>query len=138
MRRSSRERIMEALDMIKEDPRISLFQKIRLHWNGNGSLSWAFWKFYFVGGLLLFFLAAIIFLLSIPFVYVENQSILHSPKFQVVLILIAVIYIFHATASFVMVWRCSANEQSNWLKYLSRAYMVGWIYNWLRLIWLTI
>ena len=123
--------------MIKDDPRTSLFQKIRLHWNGNGSLSWAFWKFYFVGGLLLFFLASIIFLLSIPFVYVENQSILQSPKFQVVLVIIALAYILHGTASVVMVWRCGANEKS-WLKLLSRGYMVGWIYNWLRLIWLVI
>jgi hypothetical protein len=127
---------MDESDMIKEDPRTSLFHKIRLHWSGNRSLSWAFWKFYFVGGLLLFFLVAIIFLLSIPFVYVENQSIVQSPKFQVVLILIAIIYICHATISVVMVWRCGANEKSNWLKYLSRAYMVGWIYNWLRVIWL--
>ena len=68
-------------DMEKRD---SLFNVINTHWRGEGSLSWAFWRFHFVGGLILLFSIFIVFLISLPFVYVENQSVLESEGFSVI------------------------------------------------------
>jgi len=104
------------------------------HWKGQGRLSWAYWRFHFVGGLILLFVLAVLFLFILPFSYRDGDGIRHSSIFALYLVVAASTYLAHAIASIVMIWRCGPNvEWQGWMV-LSRIQLFAWLYNWLQLL----
>ena len=109
----------------------TIFGKIKRHWNGEGTLAWAYWGFGVGGGLILLFILAFSFLFVLPFAYAPNRSILHSPLFTGYLVAVGLLYISYILATAVMVWRCGDNVRWPGWKYLSRAAVLVWIGNWI-------
>lgn len=112
----------------------TIVEMVARHWRGQGRLSWAYWHFHFVGGLILLFVMAVAFLFILPFAYRDGDGIRHSPIFAAYLVIFGLAYLGHAIASIVMLWRCGPNvEWQGWMV-LSRVQLFAWVYNWLQFV----
>ncbi len=115
----------------------TIIAKVIRHWQGKGTLAWAYWGFHFGGGLILSFLLLVGFLVVLPFAYQDGVGIQHSGVFAAYLLVAASCYLAHALFSVVMIWRCGRNTGWGGWRVLSRVQLMLWILNWLRFLWLV-
>ncbi|MBX9901343.1 MAG: hypothetical protein K2Y28_11235 [Burkholderiaceae bacterium] len=107
----------------------SIFAKIKRHWQGKGTLAWAYWGFGFGGGLILLLLLSVAFLFVLPFAYSPDKGVQGSPLFSTYLAIAGCIYAAYVVATLVMVLRCGENAQWSGWKYVARVLVCIWLVN---------
>lgn len=107
----------------------SIVDKVKRHWQGKGSLAWAYWGFGFGGGLILLFVLSVAFLFVLPFAYSPDKGVQGSPIFSAYLVIAGCIYTAYVIATLVMVLRCGDNARWFGWKYISRFFVCIWLAN---------